>query len=194
MAILMQNFVGGGGGERRTRGINMGDVQIECIEDKFLVTTPPSPEFQVTGGKTQHPKKSLGLPTKPPKIPCRIKFPRHKNFQKAYWISKKIPAWIKLPKNILAKIFLTIQNPETKNNPSNITVTWNPEYPPYGWLRKEVSYKRVIIVLRHTCMKLSLFQYFFRARRWKQSLHCMYLLKQTESILMKTEPCARLHK
>ena len=71
------------GGGRRTRSINMGDVQIECIEDKFLVTTPP-PEFQVTGGKTQHPKKSLGLPTKPPKIPCRIKFPRHKNFQKAY--------------------------------------------------------------------------------------------------------------
>lgn len=25
-------------------------------------------------------------------------------------------------------------------------------------------------------------------------MHCMYLLKQTESILMKTEPCARLHK
>ena len=96
------------GGGRRTRSINMGDVQIECIEDKFLVTTPPPPEFQVTGGKTQHPKKSLGLPTKPPKIPCRIKFPRHKNFQKAYWISKKIPAWIKLPKNILAKIFLTM--------------------------------------------------------------------------------------
>ena len=81
MAILMQNFVGGGG--RRTRSINMGDVQIECIEDKLLVTTPP-PEFQVTGGKTQHPKKSLGLPTKPQKISCRIKSPRHKNFQKAY--------------------------------------------------------------------------------------------------------------
>ena len=52
----------------------MGDVQIECIEDEFLVTTPPPPEFQVTGGKTQHPKKSLGLPTKPPKIHAELNF------------------------------------------------------------------------------------------------------------------------
>ena len=59
---------------------------------------------------------------------------------------------------------------------------------------KKVAYKRVIIVLRQTYMKLSLFQYFCRAQRWKQSLHCMCLLKQTESIIMKTEPCGGFMK
>ena len=59
MAILMQNFVGtgggGGGGGRRTRSINMGDVQIECIEDKFLVTSRISSD--------------RGQKSTPPKIP-----------------------------------------------------------------------------------------------------------------------------
>ena len=48
---FMQNFVGSGGGGC----INMVDVQIECIEDKFLVTPRISSDG---GGKNQHPKKS----------------------------------------------------------------------------------------------------------------------------------------
>ena len=67
MAILMQNFVGGGG--RRTRSINMGDVQIECIEDKFLVTTPPPSRISSDRGQNSTPQKIPRASNKTPKNP-----------------------------------------------------------------------------------------------------------------------------
>ena len=68
MAILMQNFVGARGregGGRRTRIINMGDVQIECIEDKFLVT----PRISSDRGQKSTPPKIPRASNESPKNP-----------------------------------------------------------------------------------------------------------------------------
>ena len=56
---------GGEGGGRRTRIINMGDVQIECIEDKFLVI----PRISSDRGQKSTPPKIPRASNEPPKNP-----------------------------------------------------------------------------------------------------------------------------
>ena len=50
---------------------------------------------------------------------------------------QKIPTQIKLPQKILAKFSYPKKSRnrkfQTQKNPSIIPVTWNPEYPPWGW-------------------------------------------------------------
>ena len=141
--------------DRQTKHGRRKQIQYQAWEiiPKRKITQLPmpkggTPEFKwqgwSNGGKNQNPKKSVGLQTKPPKIPgpkfnpkkSHAEFPSHKNVQGALDdITQKIETLVlntpKNPKKILAKIFLHQKIPKSKisnpKSPSIIPVTCNLE-------------------------------------------------------------------
>ena len=103
----MQNFVGGG---ERTRSINMVEVQIECIEDKFLVT----PRISSDRGQKSTPQKSLGFQQNPQKSHAELNFRAIKISRKHIQYPRKSLLKTSYPKIYLPKFSYPTKIPKSK--------------------------------------------------------------------------------